>query len=41
VSNGKIKLVHVATEDQLADLLTKPLDKQKVENLRDRVLGYK
>ena len=40
VANGDIKLVHVATEDQLADLLTKPLVKQKVKSLRERMMGY-
>jgi hypothetical protein len=39
VSNGEIKLVHVASEEQLADLLTKPLSKQKVEYLRGKLMG--
>ena len=41
VEMGEIKLVHVPSEDQLADLLTKPLERVKLENLRERVMGYK
>lgn len=40
VELGEIKLVHVATENQLADLLTKPLAKVKHESLRERVMGH-
>lgn len=41
VELGNVALVHVASEDQLADLLTKPLPKPKVEHFRERMLGYK
>ena len=41
VELGEIKLVHVATENQLADLLTKSLAKVKHERLRERVMGHK
>ena len=40
VEMGDVKLIHIASEDQLADLLTKPLVKPKIENFRERVLGY-
>jgi hypothetical protein len=41
VESNEVKLVYVPTEDQLADLLTKPLSKHRVIKLRERVLGYK
>jgi hypothetical protein len=41
VEMGEVKLVHVASEDQLADLFTKPLERVKLEKFRERVLGYK
>jgi hypothetical protein len=40
VETGEVKLVYVPTEDQLADLLTKPLKRERVATLRQRVLGY-
>lgn len=40
VLSGEIVLEHVATEHQLADLLTKPLERVRVEKLRTHVLGY-
>lgn len=40
VAKGEVKLIHVSTEHQLADLLTKPLDKIKHERLRMQVLGH-
>lgn len=41
VATGDIKLVHVVSEDQLADLFTKPLDRVKLEKFRERIMGYK
>lgn len=41
VEQGEVKLVHIASEHQLADLLTKPLARHKVETLRNRVMGSK
>ena len=35
IDNGLIKLVHVATEDQLADVMTKILGRVKFEKFRD------
>jgi hypothetical protein len=40
VENGDVVLVHVPTERQLADLLTKPLPRVRTAMLRDYVLGY-
>jgi hypothetical protein len=40
VEMGDVKLVHITSEEQLADLLTKALSKPKVEKFRERVLGY-
>ena len=37
-SEGKIDLVHVGSEDNLADMLTKPLGRTVFERLRDRVM---
>ena len=37
VEEGKVKVKHVASNDQLADLLTKPLGRVKFEELRRRV----
>jgi hypothetical protein len=39
-ASDEIKLVYVPTDKQLADLLTKPLDRIKVERLRQEVLGH-
>jgi hypothetical protein len=41
VESGDVVLEYVTTEDQLADLMTKPLMKHRVTNLRERVMGYK
>lgn len=41
VESGEITLEYVATEQQLADILTKPLPSHRVSRLRERVLGYK
>jgi len=40
VENGDVALVHVPSERQLADLLTKPLAKQRLAILRDIITGY-
>jgi hypothetical protein len=40
VESGEVRLVYVPTEHQLADLMTKPLNKPRVEFLRKGVLGY-
>lgn len=37
---GEILVTYVPTEHQLADLLTKPLDRNKIEYLRGRILGH-
>ena len=34
---GKVEVDHVCTEDQLADILTKSLGKQKVLEMRKRI----
>lgn len=39
VESGEVKLVYVPTEQQLADLLTKPLGRQVVIRLRERMMG--
>jgi hypothetical protein len=41
VESGDVVLEYVTTEDQLADLMTKPLMKHRVTNLRERIMGYK
>lgn len=38
VEKGHIEVVHVSTEEQLADLLTKPLSEAQFAYLRDRIL---
>ena len=40
VESGDIKLEYVPTEEQLADLLTKPLLRNRVISLREQVHGY-
>ena len=40
VESGEIKLIHVPSAEQLADILTKPLAKPQIMRLRGRVLGY-
>ena len=37
VEEGKVKLKHVRTEDQLADLFTKPLGISKFVDFRERI----
>jgi hypothetical protein len=39
VASGKIVLEYVQSADQLADILTKPMDFQKFSGLRERILG--
>ena len=40
VEDGSVTIHKVATEDQLADYLTKPLPQDTLERLRKRVLGW-
>jgi hypothetical protein len=40
VESGEVRLVYVPTEHQLADILTKPLPKARVEELRKGMLGH-
>ena len=35
--NGTISLMHVRTQDQLADILTKPLDKSRFNTFRNQI----
>ena len=37
VEKGVVKLPHVATDEQVADVLTKPLSKVKFEYFRDKL----
>jgi transcriptional accessory protein Tex/SPT6 len=37
VDRRKIILEQITTQDQLADILTKPLDRVKFQHLRDRI----
>ena len=37
VEEGTIVLEHIPTEKQLADILTKPLDVSKFENMRNSI----
>ena len=39
IASGEIILEYVASADQLADILTKPMDFQKFSQLRERILG--
>ena len=41
VESGEIKLTYIGTEHQLADLLTKPLNRERVQKLRASVMGNK
>ena len=38
--NGLFKIEHISTLDQLADMLTKPLDEVSFKRLRKAVCGY-
>ena len=38
VNKGKIKLIYYKSEDNLTDLLTKPLKKAKFEELRSKLM---
>ena len=40
VKEGKIKIEHVDTNEQRADIMTKPLEKSKFEYLRSLTLGW-
>jgi hypothetical protein len=40
VREGKIKLVHISTTDQLADIGTKPLSKPAFQSLAQRIISY-
>ena len=37
VQKGSLQVRHVHTQDQLADLLTKPLSRQRTESLRTNI----
>ena len=39
IAAGEIVLEHVASADQLADIVTKPMDVQNFSGLRERILG--
>ena len=39
-SNRLFKIEHISTLDQLADLLTKPLDETSFKRLRKAICGY-
>ena len=39
VELGEVELVHVSTNEQPADMLTKPLDTKKYAYFRDMVMG--
>jgi hypothetical protein len=40
VESHDVALVHVPSERQLADLMTKPLGKQRLSMLRDMIMGH-
>ena len=40
VKQGKIKIEHVDTTKQRADIMTKPLEKSKFEYLRSLTMGW-
>ena len=40
VKNKTVKVVHVDTNEQLADILTKPLSPVKFERLRKKLMGW-
>jgi hypothetical protein len=37
---GRIEVKHIASEDNLADILTKPLSREVFERLRKRIMGW-
>ena len=37
VEKGAVKLRYIATDEQIADILTKPLSRVKLEYLRDKL----
>jgi hypothetical protein len=39
VDEGEIRVMHMPTEDMLADLLTKPLQGMKFRRLRDKLMN--
>jgi hypothetical protein len=40
VSKGTVSIYHVKTEDQMADMLTKPLDQKLFEAHREKMMGW-
>ncbi len=40
VNKGTVSMYHVKTEDQMADMLTKPLDQRLFELHRKRMMGW-
>ena len=40
VTEGMIKVCHISTKDQLADIFTKPLDEVTFKRLRKKICGY-
>jgi hypothetical protein len=39
VQQGEVELVHINTKDQIADILTKPLNRETFERLRPGLMG--
>lgn len=40
IQDNQLKVKYVSTDDMVADILTKPLQGQRFEKLRDKLLGY-
>jgi len=40
IESGKFELIHCKTKEMVADILTKPLQGELFETLRDLILGY-
>jgi hypothetical protein len=40
LKEGEIVITHVGTDDQLADILTKPLTRNKFESARKKIIGW-